>query len=109
MYTGITCASYDNIVVHLFPDLLDDEHDDCDNHDDKLSGCDEDEVEGEENSVLTISVTMEDMKQGKYRLVYAHPEALLTAPQGRALLRSPFYRNKVSCIAEDEAHMIYEW
>ena len=61
------------------------------------------------NDLLKVSVSTEDVRSGKFRLVYAHPEALLTAPTGRSILRSAVYRKNVCCIAIDEAHMIQEW
>ena len=61
------------------------------------------------SDLLKVSVSMDDVRQGKFRLLYSHPEALLSSPVGRTILRSEVYRHNVCCIAVDEAHMIDEW
>jgi hypothetical protein len=49
-------------------------------------------------------VSLEEITEGKYSLVYAHPEAFLSISIGTAIL-SAFERDiTVSCIAFDEAH-----
>ena len=50
-------------------------------------------------------VPLHDIIDGKYQLVYAHPEALISTAKGRSLLG----QMPVSAIAVDEAHMILEW
>ncbi|KAH3888554.1 hypothetical protein DPMN_012592 [Dreissena polymorpha] len=56
-----------------------------------------------------VNVPLEEIIEGKYSLVYAHPEAFLSRSIGTAIL-SAFERDIiVSCIAVDEAHMILEW
>ncbi|KAH3751394.1 hypothetical protein DPMN_185950 [Dreissena polymorpha] len=56
-----------------------------------------------------VNVPLEEIVEGEYSLVYAHPEAFLSTSIGTAILRA-FERDiTVSCIAFDEAHMILEW
>ena len=62
----------------------------------------DDQIEGE----MFSSVRLEEVKQGKYNLVYAHPESLM-CHKGRRLLRS--MRKKICALAIDEAHIILEW
>jgi len=67
-----------------------------------------DEVEGS-NPRPVVNVPLEDIAAGKYSLVYAHPEALMSTASGEALLNKLQKGGVVSCIAIDEAHMILEW
>ena len=55
---------------------------------------------------VKCSVPMEDIEAGKYNIVYAHPEALLTQ-KGQDLLKS--VRDRLCYLIVDEAHMIIEW
>jgi hypothetical protein len=66
---------------------------------------DEDEYEESEESreeLLEVSVSIQDVKEGKYRLIYAHPEAFLTSATGKSMLRSAIFQKNVCCIAIDE-------
>ncbi|KAH3729855.1 hypothetical protein DPMN_055833 [Dreissena polymorpha] len=53
-----------------------------------------------------VIVSLEEIIEGKYSLVYAHPGAFLSISNGTAIL-SAFERDlTVSCIAFDESHMV---
>ena len=52
-----------------------------------------------------VSVPLLDIKSGKYNLMYAHPEALLS-PDCRSLLHD--IRKSVVYLVVDEAHIIME-
>ena len=80
--------------------LSEDEGDSSSSSEEVLADCEE---------VFTVKVPMHEIKAGNFRLVYAHPEAFLSAPQGKSMLRSKIYRDRICCVAIDEAHMIYEW
>jgi superfamily II DNA helicase RecQ len=58
---------------------------------------------------VVINVPLEDIITGKFTLVYAHPEALLSTGKGTYLLSAMERKGIISCIAIDEAHMILEW
>ncbi|XP_060599722.1 ATP-dependent DNA helicase RecQ-like [Ruditapes philippinarum] len=58
---------------------------------------------------VVINVPLEDIITGKFTLVYAHPEALLSTGKGTYLLSAMERKSIISCIAIDEAHMILEW
>lgn len=47
--------------------------------------------------------------EGKYSLIYAHPEALLSCVQGERVLKQLQKSEMLVCIAIDEAHIILEW
>ena len=66
----------------------------------------DDEVD-ESDGRLETTVSLEDIEKGKYQLVYAHPEALISTRRGRKLMAS--IAKKVSVVAIDEGHMIMEW
>lgn len=56
-----------------------------------------------------VNVPLDDIIKGKYTLIYAHPEALLSNDNGTRLLSAMEREGIISCIAIDEAHMILEW
>ena len=64
-----------------------------------------DEEEDEYGSIES-DVCLDDIKNGGYRIVYAHPETALCT-SGRNLLRS--IRNMVCAVAVDESHIVLEW
>lgn len=70
---------------------------------------DVDEDSEDTNQDPIVSVPVPDIAEGKYSLVYAHPEALLSTTKGRSLLTTMEKNGILSCIAVDEAHMILEW
>ena len=73
-------------------------------------GDDDDDVdEATPPSFLQVSVPISKIISDGYRLIYAHPEAFLTAPEGMALIRNPIFEDRVCCVAIDEAHMITVW
>lgn len=55
---------------------------------------------------IQTAVPLDDVKSGKYNLVFCHPESLL-CHEGRQLLRS--LRQKICAFAVDEAHIVLEW
>ena len=55
---------------------------------------------------IKASVPLLDITSGKYNLLYAHPEAILS-PSGRRLVHQ--IRKNVVYLVVDEAHMIMEW
>jgi len=66
------------------------------------------EVE-DSNPRPVVNVPLEDIATGKFSLVYAHPEALMSTASGEALLNKLQKGGVISCIAVDKAHMILEW
>ena len=44
--------------------------------------------------------------QGHYRIIFAHPEALLSTNTGKEILKSYSLRANVVAIAIDEAHCV---
>ncbi|KAH3855074.1 hypothetical protein DPMN_097634 [Dreissena polymorpha] len=56
-----------------------------------------------------INVPLEEIIEGKYSLVYAHPEAFLSTTIGIAILSAIERDKTVSCTAVDEAYMILAW
>ena len=70
---------------------------------------DEQSEESSYKHLLDVKVDIDDIIDGKYRLIYTHPEALLDTQIGMKLLRTKKLRRLVGCIAIDEGHMIQEW
>ena len=49
------------------------------------------------------------LRDGRYQIVFAHPETLISSTYGRDLLLSEKYRENVVAIVIDEAHCIVDW
>ena len=49
------------------------------------------------------------ISQGKYRLLYAAPEAVVEDHKWRMLLLAPPLCSTLVAIAVDEAHCVYKW
>ncbi|XP_033731767.1 Werner syndrome ATP-dependent helicase homolog [Pecten maximus] len=64
--------------------------------------------EDDEVAVAT-SVKLPEIREGKFCMIYAHPETLVDNKQVGKLLRSPEFRRCVCCTVVDEVHMISEW
>lgn len=50
----------------------------------------------------------EDVKHGKFQIVFCHPEALFNTNKGRELLNGVFNQHVVSVVI-DECHIIEKW
>ena len=75
----------------------------------ELSGSNSDNDEEEDNQQhLSEIITDRNIAQGKYRLLFGHPEAFLST-SGRQLLKSQTYQNRVVAITVDEAHCVQIW
>lgn len=53
-------------------------------------------------------VPFQQIENGKFHLIYAHPETFTRRKFGN-LLRSKFYQHNVCAIVVDEVHMVSEW
>ena len=53
--------------------------------------------------------TKEDIKQGKYSMLFFSPECLLTVIDWRDMLHSPIYREQLVAFVVDEAHCVKDW
>jgi len=69
----------------------------------------DDEEDDGSNQQAIVSVNMEDVKDGKFHLIYAHPETLVENRQFGKILRSRAFSHNVGCIVVDEVHMVSEW
>ena len=49
------------------------------------------------------------LRDGRYQIVFSHPEALISSKYGRELLLSQTYHENVMAIVIDEAHCIVDW
>lgn len=61
------------------------------------------------DSQILTTAPISDIVEGKYSLIYAHPEALLSCVQGERVLKQLQKSEMLVCIAIDEAHIILEW
>ena len=59
--------------------------------------------------MLERSGNIEAIKEGAFKIIYAHPETLIESKDLAKILRSRVYRDNVCCTVVDEVHMISEW
>ena len=71
------------------------------------SGSDSDQ--DDEDGRLTFTVPLHDIENGLFRIVYAHPEALLKTNHGYDFMERLGRSGNLVGIVIDEAHMILEW
>ena len=66
------------------------------------------ETEEDPAPVIVSSASLQEVKDGKYNLIYMHPETIFHKDVGR-MIRSTIFRDRVCCTVIDEVHMISEW
>ena len=49
------------------------------------------------------------LKDGKYEIIFTHPEAFVSCKDGMEIFQSPPYQCAVQAVAVDEWHCILEW
>ncbi len=72
---------------------------------------DDEDIDGdtaEECLLVNSERSLEDLKAGRYNLIYGHPEAF-TSKIGQTILASPLFQERVVAIVIDEAHCIKDW
>ena len=55
------------------------------------------------------STTKEQIKEGMFRILFAHPEAFISCKEGRRLLLSEVLQQNVIACVIDEGHLVEEW
>ena len=66
--------------------------------------------EDRELNILSLDITTEKkITEGKFKLIYAHPEAFISCRKGRQILLSDTLQMFVVACVIDEAHLIEEW
>ena len=64
--------------------------------------------DSEQPLILNAGQNLEDLKAGKYTLIYGHPEAF-TSRLGQEIMASSLFQERVVAIVIDEAHCIKDW
>ena len=67
---------------------------------------DSDTVDSENSHGLTNDP---EILEGKCRIIFSHPEAFISCNEGRMLLLSKVYEERVMAWVIDEAHLVEEW
>ena len=49
------------------------------------------------------------VRQGKFRILFIHPEGFISCKEGRKILLNDIYQKNVVCCIIDEAHLVQEW
>ncbi|XP_028408660.1 uncharacterized protein LOC114531216 [Dendronephthya gigantea] len=55
------------------------------------------------------STTKENIKEGMFKILFAHPEAFISCKEGRRLLLSKVLQQNVIACVIDEGHLVEEW
>ncbi len=63
----------------------------------------------QENGLALDPSTKRDIKEGKFKIIYAHPEAFISCKEGRKLLMSNVIQQNVFACVIDEGHLVQEW
>ena len=64
----------------------------------------------EKLSELSLDTTaLRNIKQGRYKIIFCHPEAFISCKEGRRLLMSSILQNNVVACVIDEGHLVEEW
>ena len=71
----------------------------------RLSYCDSDFGTSE----LVEEDRIDNVINGDFPIVFAHPEALLNTSAGKMLLRDSMFQERVVAVAIDECHIVEEW
>ena len=69
----------------------------------------ETECSDSEQTQDSDDVELRSVENGKFRLLFLHPEGFISCRKGRNILMSDVYQNKVACCVIDEAHLVQEW
>ena len=83
------------------------------NHVLQVGESDKDEYESDcQNNLSDLTLdpsTNKNIKEGKFEIIYSHPEAFISCKEGRSLLMSrALQRNVFACVI-DEGHLVCEW
>ena len=59
--------------------------------------------------MLRSDVAIRDVEQGKFDVIFCHPEALFSTVQGQQLLSSKLFKENVMATVVDECHKVDDW
>ena len=65
--------------------------------------------DGEDYNFDESSCEINDLENGRYNILFSHPEALVSCKYGRSLMLNKIYQDNVCTVVVDEAHCILEW
>ena len=77
-----------------------------------LSDSSDDDELGKHRDDLELSTdrdTIKMMRNGEFRILFTHPEAIVASKEGRSLLQTQVFQAKVVACVVDEAHCIDNW
>ena len=63
---------------------------------------------GKQPGILRTQVTIRDVVNGCYQVVFNHPEALISTTKGRALLENPAFQDNLVAVGLDEANIFLQ-
>ncbi|XP_052216227.1 ATP-dependent DNA helicase Q1-like isoform X2 [Dreissena polymorpha] len=70
---------------------------------------DMEDTDCDDKVILPKEVTMKELMDGKYHIIYTHPECLFQSKAIAKMIRSKNYQEHLCGIVIDEVHMILEW
>ena len=71
-----------------------------------------DEEEAPETQSMRLSTdekTTENIEKENFKIIFAHPEAFISCREGRRLLMSNSFQQRIVASVIDEAHLVEEW
>ena len=101
---GIEAVVLNTVKKHNIVSVYEDE-----DEDDAEEYMDRPEEERELNILSLDNNTEKNITDGKFKLIYAHPEAFISCREGRQILLSEALQMRVVACVVDEGHLIEEW
>ena len=80
----------------------------CENSESE-SESDEETPETQSIRLLTDEKTKENIEKERFKIIFAHPEAFILCNEGRRVLMSKSFQQRIVASVIDEAHLVEEW
>ena len=82
----------------------------CNTSENSDSESDEEEAqETQSMRLFTDAKTKENIEKEKFKIIFAHPEAFISCKEGRRILMSNSFQQRIVASVIDEAHLVEEW
>ena len=82
----------------------------CNTSENSDSESDEEEAqETQSMRLFTDAKTKENIEKEEFKIIFAHPEAFISCREGRRILMSNSFQQRIVASVIDEAHLVEEW
>ena len=81
----------------------------CENSESESESDEEEAPETQSMQLLTDEKTKENIEKERFKIIFAHPEAFISCKEGRRVLMSKSFQQRIVASVIDEAHLVEEW